>query len=155
MGIYNRDNINYPGMIQNMLTNAQRGGQINADEIRKQGEIWSGAIKDLGSKAANAYLWSDMYQTDEEKLLEQKKAEAEALKAQESANAANLMKDYSQDVGMVANTNKYAEYRPNIAGNYSRAGAISNPYAIPGNPYASQDEYFKYIQAMTGIYGGR
>lgn len=152
MGIYNRDNINYTGMIQNMLTNANRGGQLRADNIRKQGDIWGNAISKAGSTVANAYLWNDMNMTEEEQLLAQKKAEAEALRQQEAAHAAKMMQDYSKDVGMVGNEATYANYRPNVAGNYSRT--VTNPYAIPGNPYATQEEYIKYLQAMNGIYGG-
>lgn len=154
MGIYGRDNINYQGMIQNMLTNAQRGGQIRANNIKTQGDIWGNAIKQAGSTIGNAYLWNGMNMTEEEKLLEQKKAEAEALRQQEAAEAAKRMQDYSRDVGMVGNEAMYSNYRPNVAGNYSRAVQSLNPYAIPGNPYATQEEYIKYIQAMNGIYGG-
>lgn len=155
MSIYSRDNVNYSGMIQNMLQSARHGGEIRANNLRKQGEIWGGAIKDAGSVIGRAY---GMYggsggMSDAEIELKELEKEREELLAQEQAEQQRMMEDYSKDIGMVGNEAYMQGYRPNVvAGNL---GAYENPYAIPGNPYATQEEYFKYIQAMNGIYGGK
>lgn len=142
MGIYNRDNINYSGMIQNMLASAKHGGEIRANNIRSQGDIWGGAVKNVGSAVGRAY---GMYggnggmSEDEIELQKLEKEREELLKQQEAAEHASAV---------------MADYRQNVP-NYTGVMGQGNPYAIPGNPYATQAEYFQYIQAMNGIYGGR
>ena len=46
-------------------------------------------------------------------------------------------------------------YHPNVIGTYNRESNYSNPYAVPGNPYANQSDYFAYQMAMNKLYGGR
>lgn len=156
MGIYNRDNINYTGMIQNMLASAKHGGDIRANNIRSQGDIWGGAVKNIGSAVGRAY---GMYggnggMSEDEIELQKLEKEREELLAQEQAEQERMMKDYSKEVGMVGNQAAMVDYRPNVP-NYTGVMGNGNPYAIPGNPYATQAEYFQYIQAMNGLYGGR
>lgn len=152
MSIYSRDNINYAGMIQNMLQSARHGGEIRANNLRKQGEIWGGAIKDAGSAIGRAY---GMYggnggMSDAEIELQQLEKEREELLAQEQAEQQRMMEDYNRNAAEASAA--MANYRPNmIIPNY---GSSENPYAIPGNPYATQQEYFDYLRAMNGVYGG-
>lgn len=53
MGIYQRDNIDYQGMIQNMLANRARGAEIRSRGINRQGEIWGNAVSNIGNIASS------------------------------------------------------------------------------------------------------
>lgn len=53
MGIYSRDNVDYQGMIQNMLANRQRGAEIRSNNIRNQGQIWGNTVSNLGNIASS------------------------------------------------------------------------------------------------------
>lgn len=53
MGIYSRDNVDYQGMIQNMLANRARGAQIRSQGINRQGEIWGNAVSNIGNIASS------------------------------------------------------------------------------------------------------
>lgn len=86
MGIYNRDNINYSTMIDNMIKNRMDRAQKRSDNIKKQGEIWGGFVKDLGGIAGRAYTASQ-YESEEEKLakeLEDLQKQKEMMKQQYS-----------------------------------------------------------------------
>lgn len=53
MGVYSRDNVDYQGMIQNMLANRARGAQIRSQGINRQGEIWGNAVSNIGNIASS------------------------------------------------------------------------------------------------------
>lgn len=53
MGVYSRDNVDYQGMIQNMLANRARGAQIRSQGINRQGEIWGNAVNNIGNIASS------------------------------------------------------------------------------------------------------
>lgn len=59
MGIYNRDNVDYQGMIANMLANRERGAQIRSNNIRAQGDIWGNTVSNLGNIASSTILKMD------------------------------------------------------------------------------------------------
>ena len=56
MGIYQRDNINYQGMIANMLANRQHGAEIRSNAMRNQGQMWGNTISGIGNTFGNALL---------------------------------------------------------------------------------------------------
>lgn len=53
MGVYSRDNVDYQGMIQNMLANNARRAQIHSQGINRQGEIWGNAVNNIGNIASS------------------------------------------------------------------------------------------------------
>lgn len=53
MGVYSRDNVDYQGMIQNMLANRARGAQIRSQGYNRQGEIWGNAVSNIGNIASS------------------------------------------------------------------------------------------------------
>lgn len=56
MGIYSRDNINYQGMLQNMLAAKERGAAIRANAMRNQGQMWGDTISGIGNTFGNALI---------------------------------------------------------------------------------------------------
>ena len=56
MGIYSRDNINYQGMLQNMLAAKERGAAIRANAMRNQGQMWGNTISGIGNTFGNALI---------------------------------------------------------------------------------------------------
>ena len=154
-GIYERDNINYPSILAAMVQARARSAEREGDTVRKNGEIWSGAVDKLGGIGARTmdYLQA-MNESPEARL---KKLEEEKRIAEEERAAAlaeeqkKLMEGYSKDVGMVANEAKYQGYRPNVVEpkNYG-----DGAYAVPGMANSTQKDYFDYLRYMNGIYGG-
>jgi len=78
MGIYQRDNINYQSMIDNMIRNHNEGARIRSDNIRNQGDIWANVINNLGqigSQTAQYYQTRDDQLADAKAAYEQKVAD--------------------------------------------------------------------------------
>ena len=71
MGIYQRDNINYQSMIDNMIRNRNEGARIRSDNIRNQGDIWANVVNNLGQIGSQT---AQYYQTREDKLADAKAA---------------------------------------------------------------------------------
>lgn len=146
MAIYSRDNINYNSMLQNMLAQRARGAEIRSNNIRKQGEIWGGAVKDIGSMVGRAYGAYGSTSDAEAELADLEKERAELLEQQQKEEEAKMA--------------EYNDYAAQMQGYHPNAVAAprvqyDNPYAVPGNPNATQEDYFNYLQYMNGIYGGK
>lgn len=146
MAIYQRDNVNYTNMLQNMLAQRAKGAEIRSNNIRKQGEIWGGAVKDIGSMVGRAYGAYGSTSDAEAELADLEKERAELLEKQHQEEQAKMA--------------DYVDYAAQMQGYHPNAIAApqvesQNPYAVPGNPNATQDEYFNYLKYMNGIYGGK
>lgn len=122
-GIYDRDNINYTGMIGNMLQS--RIDSLNREQKRIQD--YNQTLQSGLQMAGRAY---DAYRADEKRkeLLER----LDALKAKKESilNAERTWND--------------------PAGAFGIAQQV-NPYATPNNFDANQSDYFKYLLAMNGV----
>lgn len=136
MSIYSRDNINYQGMVDAAIRNRAERGRIKADNLRKQGEIWSKAVKDLGSIAGKALDYYQAYKESPEgrlEALQKELAEAEHLKeVQDKYNQQVAQRkafdEYANSPAIKA-ANEMRDYQPNEA--YSQyLGAINN-YSLP------------------------
>ena len=78
MGIYQRDNINYQSMIDNMIRNRNEGSRIRSDNLRNQGDIWANVVNNLGqigAQTAQYYQTRDDQLADAQRAYEQKVAE--------------------------------------------------------------------------------
>lgn len=151
MSIYNRDNINYSGMIANMLAAKQRGIESEKANTLAQGQIWSDLVNKLGGMAGR-YVASRQVDEDEE-LLKKLEQERQQLIEQQKAIDAAKMQDYRTIPDMTYNQELMTGYRPNVIEQH-RVQHTGNVYALPGNSNSTQSDYVKYLQAMNKLYGG-
>ena len=70
MGVYQRDNIQYNNMIDAAIRNRLEGAKVRSDAQRKQGEIWGGAVKNLGNMAARYMDYANANKESPEARLE-------------------------------------------------------------------------------------
>lgn len=158
MGIYDRDNINYAAAISQAIGNAERSGQIRADRYRNMGNIFAGAVKDIGDRTSRAFGTAAMFSgSGASQKLKELEAERAMLIEQEREEAARKAIGQSPEVGMVGAQNQMLGYHPNVPDDRRvvQFGEVKNPYATPMNPRATQDEYFRYAMAMNSLFGGR
>lgn len=176
MGIYQRNNIDYGNMLANMISNAERGGKIRADEAKAQGDIWSKFTEDTGSLIGKGLDYYQAYKEGNalDEALAAKEAERDTLireasnQEQEYYNPTTF--DYQARNNTTALPNRsYREpntdwYVPllNETNEYEIEDILAdeeakknNPYALPGDPNATQSDYFNYIMAMNNMFGGR
>lgn len=86
MSIYQRDNINYGGLLGNAMANRMAYAQRDADIQRQMGQNWANAINQGAQGiAAGLNTWNQQ-RIDQDKLAQQQQFQAEQ-KAQEWANA--------------------------------------------------------------------
>lgn len=64
MAIYDRSNIDYSGMIRDMINAKTAGAKIAADNIRRQGELWGNFAKDIGGVASRTWDAAHLNDTD-------------------------------------------------------------------------------------------
>lgn len=64
MAIYDRSNIDYSGMIRDMINARTAGAKIAADNIRRQGELWGNFAKDIGGVASRTWDAAHLNDTD-------------------------------------------------------------------------------------------
>lgn len=154
-GIYTRDNVNYSQMLQNAIANRARNAERQAQYIQNQGKLWGDTVTNIGNMAGRAvggynnWKGDTTVEDEEEAELELLKKQLEEYKAQQAEAAA-----YNGQVQTA--TNLMEGYHPNVVGTYSRASLYDdNPYKLPGNSNANQNDYFNYQLAMNRLYGGR
>lgn len=162
-GIYNRDNINYSNIMDNFIKNRNERAKIAADNIRKQGEIWSGAVKNLADIGTRAY---DAYQAEEEadeleKKLKELEERRDYIRAQYTSN-----QDYNKDeLNRIANAqNSMKDYTPEDLTYAAPQRDRTMPYTYVENsamskwlqdhPGKTEDDYNEYVKYMNAIYGG-
>jgi hypothetical protein len=99
MGVYNRDNINYGAAISQAIRNAERSGEIRADRIRKMGDIWAGAVKNVGDTASRAFGSAAMFSgSSASQQLAAAQAERQMLIEQEAQEAWNEAKIFMESL---------------------------------------------------------
>lgn len=142
--IYTRANPDYSNLINAAIKNRM-------DFEKQQSKYREGIVKAgqdaIGVIGRGIETWEGM--SDEEKELARLKAENEDIN--------NRYSEYLSDSNSTGKdywTNQYQDYRPNIIEQPRVRNPEGNAYALPGDPNATQADYFNYIQAMNGIYGG-
>ena len=142
--IYTRANPDYSNLINAAIKNRM-------DFEKQQSKYREGIVKAgqdaIGVIGRGIETWEGM--SDEEKELERLKAENEDINNRYSEYLSE-----SNSTGKDYWTNQYQDYRPNIIEQPRIKNPEGNAYALPGDPNATQADYFNYIQAMNGIYGG-
>lgn len=142
--IYTRADKDYSNLINAAIKNRM-------DFEKEMSKYRSGIVKAgqdaIGVIGRGIETWEGM--SDEEKELERLKAENEDINNRYSeylSDSNSSSKDYW--------TNQMEGYRPNVI-EPKRIVAEPNAYALPGNSNARQVDYFNYVQAMNGIFGGK
>ena len=142
MAIYDRSNIDYSGMIRDMINARTAKAKIAADNIRRQGELWGNFAKDMGAMGARTLDAYQAYQESPEarlKALEQELQEAQ--NEQKYNEQVAQRRAFDEFVNNSAARKAYMDraaasmdgYRPNMAG-----------YGVYMD--APQNEYMKVIE---------
>lgn len=143
--IYTRANPDYSNLINAAIKNRM-------DFERQQSKYREGIVKAgqdaIGVIGRGIETWEGM--SDEEKELERLKAENEDINNRYSEYLSE-----SNSTGRDYWTNQMQGYKPNVIKPARVENPEGNAYALPGDPNANQADYFNYIQAMNGIFGGR
>ena len=144
--IYQKDNINYGSLIDAAIKN--RIDTINREKAYRD-QMIKGIQQGIGvlGRFADEKWGGNM--TDAE-------IEREKL-IKENEDIYNSYSDYMSDsnsTGADYWTNQYQDYKPNVIEQPRVENPEGNAYALPGDRNANQADYFNYIQAMNGIYGG-
>lgn len=144
ISIYNRANPDYSSLINAAIKNRM-------DFEKQQSKYREGIVKAgqdaIGVIGRGIETWEGM--SDEEKELERLKAENEDIN--------NRYAEYlseSNSTGRDYWTNQMRGYKPNVIEQPRIKNPEGNAYPLPGDPNATKADYFNYIQAMNGIYGG-
>lgn len=142
--IYTRANPDYSNLINAAIKNRM-------DFEKQQSKYREGIVKAgqdaIGVIGRGIETWEGM--SDEEKELERLKAENEDINNRYSEYLSE-----SNSTGKDYWTNRMEGYRPNVIEQPRVRNPEGNAYALPGDSNATQADYFNYIQAMNGIYGG-
>ena len=142
--IYTRANPDYSNLINAAIKNRM-------DFEKQQSKYREGIVKAgqdaIGVIGRGIETWEGM--SDEEKELERLKAENEDINNRYSEYLSE-----SNSTGKDYWTNQMQGYKPNVIEQPRVENPEGNAYALPGNRNATQTDYFNYIQAMNGIYGG-
>lgn len=144
--LYQKDNINYGSLIDAAIKN-------RIDTIKRERDYRDQMIKGIqqGIGVLGRYA-------DEKWGGDMSDAEIEREKLiKENEDIYNSYSDYmseSNSTGADYWTNQYQDYKPNIIEQPRVENPEGNAYALPGDRNANQVDYFNYVQAMNGIYGG-
>lgn len=77
MGIYQRDNINYGGMLGNAMQNRARQIERDYENYMKQPMAWANAVNQIGQAASNAFNQAAQYQYNKDQLAAQQQFQSE------------------------------------------------------------------------------
>lgn len=77
MAIYQRDNINYGGMLGNAMANRANYLQRKYDRVAQMGQNWGNAVQQSGQTVQNAFNQAAQYQYNQNQLANQQQFQAE------------------------------------------------------------------------------
>lgn len=142
--IYTRANPDYSNLINAAIKNRM---DFEKQQSKYREDLIKAGQDAIGVIGRGIDTWEGM--SDEEKELERLKAENEDIN--------NRYSEYLSDSNSTGKdywTNQMQGYKPNVIEQPRVRNPEGNAYALPGDPNATQADYFNYIQAMNGIYGG-
>lgn len=138
MGIYQRDNINYQSMIDNMIRNRNEGSRIRSDNLRNQGDIWANVVNNLGqigAQTAQYYQTRDDQLADAKAAYDQKVAERIAQqKFQDEQRAAQEAFQKEQQARQFAHAEELAKAQRDEQAKYNQ-NEIMNKYQLALTDY--------------------
>lgn len=92
MAIYQRDNINYGGMLGNAMANRANYLQRRYDRVAQMGQNWGNAVQQTGQAIGNAFNQAAQYQYNKDQLANQQQFQAEQ-NALNRAQQLNMARD--------------------------------------------------------------
>ena len=92
MGIYQRDNINYGGMLGNAMQNRARQIERDYDNYMRQPMAWANAVNQAGQAVSNAFNQAAQYQYNKDQLAAQQQFQSEQ-NAMSRANQLQLQRE--------------------------------------------------------------
>lgn len=95
-GIYQRDNINYGGMLGNAMQNRARQIERDYDNYMKQPMAWANAVNQTGQTIGNALNQAAQYQYNKDQLAAQQQFQSEQ-NAMTRANQLQLQREREAD----------------------------------------------------------
>lgn len=150
MGIYQRDQINYQSMIDNMIKNRMHTAERDADRIVKMADIKAQTAKDIASTIARGMDYAQY--ASEASELENKLKDLE-----ERRDYIRSQYDYNADYNPYTSTDAYKaseqmkDYKP---GSTYIVGDAKSKW-MQSHPGMTEEDYDNYINYMNSIYGGR
>lgn len=96
MGIYQRDNINYGGMLGNAMQNRARQIERDYENYMKQPMAWANAVNQAGQTISNAFNQAAQYQYNKDQLAAQQQFQSEQ-NALTRANQLQLQREREAD----------------------------------------------------------
>lgn len=152
MAIYDRSNIDYSGMIRDMINARTAGAKIAADNIRNQGELWGNFAKDMGSMGARTL---DAYQAYQESPEARLKALEQEL--QQAQNEQKYNEQVAQRRALDRAIAGYPEYKKALAEDKAKAEAmarneyINNAAKSMTGYHSNMTGYDDYMNRMSDI----
>ena len=152
MAIYQRDNINYGGMLGNAMANRANYLQRRYDRVAQMGQNWGNAVQQSGQAIQNAFNQAAQYQYNKDQLANQQQFQAEqsALNRAQQLNMAReqqawqaaqnkLNRDNTYNIAelnrTIAKEDKQDEYMLNLQKAQAHLGLVESQYkADPNNP---------------------
>ena len=167
MGIYQRDNINYDSMIDNMIKNRMHTAERDADRIVKMADIKAQTAKDLASTFARGmdYIQYANEQKELENKLKDLEARRDTIRSQYDYNAdykpytttpeykaSEQMKSYNPDYDVNL-------YNTNVGDKYKTASTYITDSAkdqwLRAHPGMTEEDYNQFVEYQNALYGGR
>ena len=106
-GIYQRDNINYGGMLGNAMQNRARQIERDYDNYMKQPMAWANAVQQSGQAIGNAFNQAAQYQYNKDQLANQQQFQSEQ-NALNRAQQLQLAREQQASTEKIAAMNRQA-----------------------------------------------
>lgn len=107
MGIYQRDNINYGGMLGNAMQNRARQIERDYDNYMRQPMAWANAVQQSGQAISNAFNQAAQYQYNKDQLANQQQFQSEQ-NALNRAQQLQLAREQQASTEKIAAMNRQA-----------------------------------------------
>lgn len=109
MAIYQRDNINYGGMLGNAMANRANYLQRRYDRVAQMGQNWGNAVQQSGQAIQNAFNQAAQYQYNQDQLANQQQFQAEqnALNRAQQLNMAREQQKFQEQQNALNRQNTY------------------------------------------------
>ena len=142
MAIYQRDNINYGGMLGNAMANRANYLQRRYDRVAQMGQNWGNAVQQSGQAIQNAFNQAAQYQYNKDQLANQQQFQAEqnALNRAQQLNMAREQQAWQSKQNDLNRENVY-----NIA-ELNRQNARDERTAQNVMNYQNQEAIIKQLQ---------
>lgn len=142
MAIYQRDNINYGGMLGNAMANRANYLQRRYDRVAQMGQNWGNAIQQSGQAVQNAFNQAAQYQYNQDQLANQQQFQAE----QNALNRAQQLNMAREQQAWQAQQNKLQRTSTENIAELNRQNSRDERTAQNIMNYQNQEAIIKQLQ---------